>query len=365
MTAVDVVDVPVDRDVVAPAGGQTPPRSHSRWRLAAFVVLAAMVVVEVVLVAPYFAPAMSDVYRSDLRWLALAVVSELLSMAAFARVQRRMLAAGGTRVRMRRMVALTYVANAVSVSLPGGVALSPGYVFKRLRSWGATVPAAGFTVVASGVLSTLSFALLAVVCAVVAGSGGLSSVVVSAGVGVAAIAVLGTRRHHKPDLLLRLTSRTLVRVNRILHRTPEAGLAGLRRTVAELAAVEPRHRDWLAGFGFAELNWVADLACLVACCHAVGADESSLLLVTVAYVAGKAASSISLVPGGLGVVDAAMIFALTQGGVSTLSATAGVLLYRLISFALVVAIGWLVWGVAWMGEHRGTADFRQPCRSSP
>jgi hypothetical protein len=35
---------------------------------------------------------------------------ELLSMGAFARVQRRMLSAGGVRVPMRRMVALTYIA---------------------------------------------------------------------------------------------------------------------------------------------------------------------------------------------------------------------------------------------------------------
>jgi uncharacterized protein (TIRG00374 family) len=52
-----------------------------------------------------------------------------------------------------------------------------------------------------------------------------------------------------------------------------------------------------------------------------------------------------LVPGGLGIVDAAMIFALTQGGVSTLSAAAAVLLYRLISVVLLVALGWLIWAI--------------------
>ena len=87
--------------------------------------------------------------------------------------------------------------------------------------------------------------------------------------------------------------------------------------MAELSAIKPRNRDWLAGLGFAELNWVADLACLAACCHAVGANGSSLLLVMVAYIAGMSTSGLSLLPGGLGVVDAAMIFALTQGGVST------------------------------------------------
>ncbi len=276
-------------------------------------------------------------------------------MGAFARVQRRMLSAGGARVPMRRMAALTYAANALSASIPAGTALSSGYVFKRLRTWGATGPAAGFTIVASGLLSTLSFALLAVVCAVWAGNGGLGSLLVVAGAAVLAIAALTTRRYRKSELLIRIAGGGLIRANRIMHRAPETGLAVLRRVLAELSAIKPRHRDWLAGLGFAELNWVADLACLAACCHAVGANGSSVLLVMVAYIAGMSTSGLSLLPGGLGVVDAAMIFALTQGGVSTVHATAGVLLYRLISFALVVALGWLIWAATWLADRRRAA----------
>jgi uncharacterized protein (TIRG00374 family) len=112
----------------------------------------------------------------------------------------------------------------------------------------------------------------------------------------------------------------------------------------------------LAGFGFAGLNWIADLACLVACSHAIGANGASLAVVTVAFLAGMSASGLSLLPGGLGVVDAAMIIALTQGGVSTVPATAAVLLYRLISFALVVALGWVVWAATWLSDHRRSVE---------
>jgi hypothetical protein len=52
------------------------------------------------------------------------------------------------------------------------------------------------------------------------------------------------------------------------------------------------------------------------------------------------------------VVDAAMIFAFTHGGVSTLSAAADVLLYRLISFVLIVGLGWLIWGATWIADRR-------------
>jgi putative heme transporter len=358
MTAVALSDEMLVEPIVAGsvADKTTAATRRTKWKRSALIAMGAMAIAEAVLAGPYLDRAISALDRPDLSWLALGLVAELLSIGAFAHVQRRMLAAGGARVPMHRMAALTYAANAVSRSFPGGPALSSGYVFKRLRSWGASVPAAGFTLLASGVLSTLSFAMLAVVGAVLAGNGGSGSLLVIAAAAAVAVAALIARRHHKPDLLIRVASRSLVRANRIMRRTPEAGLAGLHRVARDLSAIKPRNRDWLAGFGFAGLNWIADLACLVACCHAVGATGSSLALVTVAFLAGMSASSLSLLPGGLGVVDAAMIIALTQGGVSTVHATTAVLLYRLISFALIVALGWLVWGATGLGEHRRSAQ---------
>jgi len=342
----------IERRSTNSAAKQTPG-SRGRWHRIALAAVLLTLVVEVVLASPYLGGAMSAVDRPDLRWVALAIITELISLGAFARLQRRMLSAGGARVPMRRMAALTYAANAVSVTFPGGTAWSSGYVFNRLRSWGATVPTAGFTILASGVLSTLSFAALAVTCAAIAGNGGLGSVLVVAAAAAATLAALIARRRVTPDAVVRLAARGLERVNRIVRRPPELGIAGLHRFAGELTAIKPRHRDWWAGFGFAELNWLADLACLLACCQAVGATGPSLLIVTIAYLAGKSTSGLSLLPGGIGVVDAAMILGLTQGGgVSTVTATAAVLLYRLISFAFVAALGWMVWGGTWLAERR-------------
>lgn len=81
-------------------------------------------------------------------------------MGSFTRVQRRILATGGIRVSMRRMVSLTYAANALSETLPAGVALSSAYTFQRMRVWGASAPLAGFTLLATGVLSTVSGVLV-------------------------------------------------------------------------------------------------------------------------------------------------------------------------------------------------------------
>ncbi|MEO8888008.1 MAG: YbhN family protein [Jatrophihabitantaceae bacterium] len=346
---------PVAGEAARPTVATRPAVSRVRyWRRVALAAFGVLLIVEVILVWPYLSRAVGALARPDVRWLTLAIAAELVSMAAFARVQRRMLSAGGQRASIGKMLALTYAANAVSVTLPGGAALSSGYVFKRLRSWGASVPAAGFTVLASGVLSTVAFAILAVTCAVLADSGGFSSLAIVAGVVAVGVAALVIRRR-RSDVVWRVAGRGLVRTNRILHRAPDAGLAALQRFAREVSAIKPRSRDWWAGLGFAGLNWVADLACLIASCHAVGAGRSTVVLVMVAYVAGMSASSLSLLPGGFGVVDAAMIIALTSGGVSTVSATAGVLVYRLISFALIVILGWLVWTASWLVDRRAVA----------
>lgn len=311
----------------------------------------ALLICEAVLAWPYLERAVGALGRADVGWVALAVLAELISMGAFARTQRRMLATAGQRAPIGKMLALTYAANAVNVTFPGGTAFSAGYVFRRLRSWGASVPVAGFTILASGVLSTVSFALLALACAVLAGNGAVSSLLIVAGLAAAAALVAAAARRRR-DLAWRIGTRGLERVNRVLHRAPDAGLAAMQQFGREVTAVKARPRDWLAGLGFAALNWIADLACLVAACHAVGCDRAPLVLVMVAYVAGMSASSVSLLPGGLGVVDAAMILTLSGGGVSAASATAGVLAYRLVSVALVVLLGWAVWTLSWFIDRR-------------
>jgi len=315
-------------------------------------VLVAMLITEGFILGPYLSKAGNALSSPDARWLGVALFAELVSMAAFARVQRRMLISGGSRVSVRQMAALTYAANAVSVTLPGGAALSTAYVFRRLRRWGATVPAAGFAVVASGVLSTASFALLALFVAILAGTGSVSAILLLGAIGLGGLGWALARRHGGQDLIVNVVSGALRRGNRMLRRPADSGLTAVQHFVSELTSIKPRNRDWLMGLGMAGLNWVADLACLFASCRAVDASHSTVLLLMVAYIAGMSASSISFLPGGLGVVDAAMIFTLTSGGVGTVSATAAVILYRLISYALIVALGWIVWTSMWFAERR-------------
>jgi uncharacterized protein (TIRG00374 family) len=57
------------------------------------------------------------------------------------------------------------------------------------------------------------------------------------------------------------------------------------------------------------------------------------------------AGSIGLTPGGLGIIEVALSAALVAAGLKGHHALASVLVYRLISFWLVMAAGWVVLGV--------------------
>lgn len=83
----------------------------------------------------------------------------------------------------------------------------------------------------------------------------------------------------------------------------------------------------------------------------------TLPLLLVAYTAGMASSGLSLVPGGIGVVEAALVLALVAGGVPAAAALPAVLLYRLISLVGVVGAGWMVFAV-----QQGPAGAARPGR---
>ncbi|SOD71677.1 hypothetical protein SAMN05892883_1164 [Jatrophihabitans sp. GAS493] len=319
-------------------------------RLAMVLVL---LTVAAIAMRPYIVHAAGAISHPKPVWLIIAVLAELASMAAFAFLQLGLLKAGGVRVPARKMVALTYAANAVSVSLPAGSALSTGYTFKRLRGWGANIPLATFTLIASGVLSTLSFGVLALFAGAFAGARQGSPELILIGLPIAVLVVVALRRLlRNPEAVIHSIERMLVLVNRLLRREPLAGHDRVRGIINELRQIKPRRRDWAAGGAFAAINWLADLACLIACCHAVGIHSASITLAVVAYLAGTTASSVSLLPGGFGVVDTAMILTLSHGGLSAVTATSGVLLYRLVSVIFIVALGWVMWTAWWAIDRR-------------
>jgi uncharacterized protein (TIRG00374 family) len=63
-----------------------------------------------------------------------------------------------------------------------------------------------------------------------------------------------------------------------------------------------------------------------------------------AYGAGQLAANLPFTPGGLGAVEGSITIALVYFGGSHTSTFDAVLMYRVISFWLVLLVGWALWG---------------------
>ena len=100
------------------------------------------------------------------------------------------------------------------------------------------------------------------------------------------------------------------------------------------------------------VNWLLDCACFAMMFLALGAPIpwKGLLL---AYGAGQLAASLPITPGGLGVVEGSITVALVAFGGPEASTAYAVLLYRIISFWMILVVGWLFIGQLALQVRRG------------
>jgi len=281
----------------------------------------------------------------DWAWLPLAVAAEAASMAAFARTQRRLIRAGGTNLHLGSVMAITYAGNAISVSLPlAGPEMATGFIYRSYSRLGIDPAVAGWALAVSGGFSSLAFAL--VLAGGAAASGNTSAMTLGL-VGAAmslllTVVVLSALRNRGVRRRLNWFVTRLIALSRNLVNRPGAETANaLDRFLDRVAGLRLPRLQYAEVMALAVWNWVADCLCLAFSIRAIGVDVpwQGLLL---AYSAGMAAASVGLTPGGLGVVEAVLSASLVALGIKGHSALAAVLVYRLISFWLVLTVGWAV-----------------------
>jgi putative heme transporter len=328
---------------------------HVARMAAAGVALAAVTALSVGALAERAAVAASFSVLGHLHWLWIpaALLLESVSMAAFAIMLRRLLAAGGARVGIRPMLATAYAANAVSVSVPlAGPALATAFTFRRFTRQGADAPLAGWSLLASGVASSAAAALIVVGGGLASGNIMVTAVTVPGGVLVLAVlvaAVAAVRRPRLRDALERPAEWMLRRGSRMLRRPAADPGRTIGAWAQRLGSLQLPPSGWIMATGLSLANWLADAAVLAVSIRATGATVPwhDLLLV---YGSGIAAQSLNITPGGLGVAEGSLSLALVATGLGAGQALAAVLLYRLASFWLVALAGWLV--VFWLRRPR-------------
>jgi len=332
------------------SGSGEPSRKEARrrhvqvFRWVAGTILVAVLAVEVVLLAPSLRIAMQRLGDVSWWWVGAAIAAQVVSMSAFGRLQRTLLTAAAVPVRQIDSTAVVYAANAMSVSLPGGPLFSTTFTFRQTRRWGASRVVASWQLAMSGVLATGGLALMGVVGGILVGSR-TNYAGLAIAIGATAALLVGVRFVvTRPGVLLTSAGHVLRWVNAARGHPAETGMERIGEILEQLEAVQLRKRDLALAGWWASFNWIADVACLGFACLAAGAHPSIGGLL-IAFTAGKVVATVPLLPGGLGVVDGTLTATLVASGLAAGAALPAVIIFRLITFPLLAAAGWLVFAV--------------------
>jgi putative heme transporter len=288
-------------------------------------------------------------------WVVVGVVLEASSMMAFAFMQRQLLRVGGRRVGARPMIATILASNSVSVSVPlAGPELGAALAFRRFREQGADPTLASWTLVVGGFVSWLGAVVVLAAGGVLSGNVAIAGVSVVAGLlaGLAGLLLwFGAGRISVQRFFGRVASWVIRPLNRWRDEPVHDPAGAVTGWMESLHLLRPSKTEWcrLGAFGLG--NWLSDIGVLAVSIVALGGvvPWRALLLV---YALATLVGSLGLTPGGLGLVEGTLCLGLVSAGLPAALAVGAVLLYRLVSFWLVMLTGWLV--LLWMRLERAT-----------
>jgi putative heme transporter len=215
-----------------------------------------------------------------------------------------------------------------------------GETYAAGRASGASGPIAVAVMLLSGVASVAGLALLYAGDVLAWTSLSYRTLAVVAAV-AAAIAWVVHRARAVPANRAPATPPTATGQEPVVEPTVWGRLRGTLHETITLARAVPS-RQWARVVAVAAVNWLTDLACLLAALQAVGLTVPARAVAT-AYLVIQLIRQIPVTPGGIGVIEASLIVALTTAGAAQAPAAAAVLVYRLLSCWTVLPIGLICW----------------------
>lgn len=255
---------------------------------------------------PQIAEAVRD---ADATWVITATVAMFVSTNMFAYHQRRLLTGMGLHLSHPRALALSYARTAIACVVPAGSAVSAAYAWRLYRANGADRRTATATVATSGVLLTVALITLATI--------GL--------------------------LLSTLLGPTPIRM--VHPVTLAAGCAILLAVLTLVARFTPQRlalRHWASALAAAKASWLAELLCLLFSTRALGLDIGVFTIAAI-FLGAQVARQTPLTPGGIGLIEAALLTGLISAGADAVPSAAAVLVYRCLSCWSTIPIGLLGW----------------------
>jgi putative heme transporter len=243
---------------------------------------------------------------------------------------------------------LTQSTTAVSNAIPGGGAIAVGLTYTMMSSWGFSRSRTTLSVVVTGIWSNfikLGMPILALALLALRGQAGAGRTVAAllglAGL-VAAVVVFALVL--RSEVLAarmgiaagRLASKLLAMFKRPPSRGWDLAVVKWRSRVIGLV----RHR-WLALSVSAVTSHVSLFAVLLVALRVTGVSSADVgwAEALAVFAFARLVTAVPLTPGGVGVVELALIAGLTQAGGTTANIVAAVLLFRLLTYVLPIIVG--------------------------
>ncbi len=329
--------------------GAGPERAQGPWwrRLAGPLLSIALVVAVFAWFLPQFT-SLSDVWTSvrAMTWteVALLLLAALWNLATYQFV----MVATMPGLTLRQATVATETTTAVSNTVVGGSAISLGLTYAMNSSWGFSRSRTSVSLLVSGLwnnfaklgLPVLALTLLAFSSSpstgrMVAGLLGVAAL-------VASVVLLGLllRSREAAARIGTGAARTVSALRRVLGRGP---VTGWDRATAKF-------RDRTALLLRARWHWIT-LATIVSHLSlflvlllalrfvGVGADQVGLAEALAVFAFARLLTAIPFTPGGLGVIELALITGLAAAGGPRALVAAAVLIFRALTFVLPIPIG--------------------------
>lgn len=276
-------------------------------------------------------------------WVLATILFSLLAFYAMAEVMRLLLGSGGHKVPLHKTLGLTFTANAWSGSVPGGAVVAAAFSFNIMRSWGASALLCSWQIIVSSTLSTTWLVALGII-----GVFFLDANYSLWALGGTLILSIGLSYFiywcaHHPDKLIPFISWLMRVVNRVRRKAPEEGLRAILDEVLTLKTVSLTPLSFIRIAFLSFMNWAFEILALFAAIQAVSHDKLTIGATILAFVTSKILGTVQVTPGGLGPVEAALSVALTTAGMELSQALGAVVIYRLISYGLMVGLGWVIY----------------------
>jgi uncharacterized membrane protein YbhN (UPF0104 family) len=344
-------------------------RHRPLWRRALGPLLSIALVVAVF---AWFLPqftSLSDVWTTVVDMTTVEVVVLLLVAAWNLATYQFVMVATMPGLTLRQATVSSLTTTAVSNTVVGGAALALGLTYGMNSSWGFSRSRTSVSLLLSGLWNNfvklgtpvLALSLLAFTAPPSAGrlTAGLAGV---AGL-VAAVVVLGLLLHSRETAarIGSLAGRAASALLRLVHRPP---VHGWERATS-------RFRDRTALLLRARWHWITlttlvshlslFLVLLLALRFAgVSSSEVGWTEVLAVFAFARLLTAVPFTPGGLGVIELALITGLSAAGGARASVAAAVLVYRALTYVLPIPLG-LVTYVFW----RRNRSWRRTPNSAP